>query len=58
MGFDRPEPAYVPLGCERTFDGQNGLDCRKPVKMMVQVFKKNCNWTFNDQSRAERRKPV
>ena len=38
MGFDRPEPAYVPLGCERTFDGQNGLDCRKPVKMMVQVF--------------------
>jgi len=40
MGFDRPEPAYVPLGCERTFDGQNGLDCRKPVKMMVQVFTK------------------
>jgi len=35
MGFDRPEPAYVPLGCEQTFDGENGLvGTWKPVKMI------------------------
>jgi len=40
MGFDRSEPVFLPLGSERNFDGQNGLDCPKPAEMMVHVFTK------------------